>query len=877
MIAYDLPVTPRRHQHPAPTNFVPPTTFTPDSCQTLLQQPPTFHPINYQYSTGLPDSAIISNFASYSASFHNTDLVDSTPESSLIDVQLFDRVPSLVPSDSSSTAPTVSFEPIGLPSPQSSPFWGGLNDPSTLEHCSASKFRDFYSHDPDEATMAVLHTESLDPTEQKAPSYHRSPSRPFSATLQSDPSQFRHPRRRRFIAAESRPQLSHIRSTQSSSSLAEADESTKCSRHLPTPTDTPTHDSFAKPCQNFASENMDSDLKMSTECAPRPFLLVQNSFDEDDVPGFTHSASRSASSHRQTPTTPLNSYGEDSSDRKAKLAAANGKTLTDNDTRSDSFLETTCWMIENSRIGDGLDSAYRPTIPNLNRTMSDVYQDELYNPFSTQRPSISVSAAPTNPAHLSPSRNSVYERLQAANAARSSALDPSTSAPISPFRQNSPLAAPSNALRVPALNASNAHGDKSSMRTMSRSTEEAQTISPKEAMLDYNAEPSDSNYSLFSNNEQGDSELRQHLQQQQQQQQQQQNQSEQRKQEDRHTHEYIYDMASDTTRPMPWELKRETSHIPFNSTPPDAVFGKPSVSSAVAQNVGNASASAQPPQMQGEREQRQQLTGASPREPIYDMASDISRPPPWEMKRQTSHIPFSATPPDATFGQGAAGSAGAAGSGAYYQHQQQKLNRRINTAHTSGDPEPTPEFPAHMTSMESSISDVPPDSSQGSMIETRKPAASSLADRGTYTCTYHGCSLRFDSPQKLQRHKREGHRGQQNILSHNQDQQQQQQQQQVFRNGSTSPLRNSQAGPHRCTRINPTTGKPCETVFSRPYDLTRHEDTIHNARKQKVRCALCVEEKTFSRNDALTRHMRVVHPEVDFPGKHRKRGSAGGD
>ncbi|XTI86071.1 hypothetical protein V2W45_1192783, partial [Cenococcum geophilum] len=54
--------------------------------------------------------------------------------------------------------------------------------------------------------------------------------------------------------------------------------------------------------------------------------------------------------------------------------------------------------------------------------------------------------------------------------------------------------------------------------------------------------------------------------------------------------------------------------------------------------------------------------------------------------------------------------------------------------------------------------------------------------------------------------------------------------------------------------------------------LTRHEDTIHNARKQKVRCALCIEEKTFSRNDALTRHTRVVHSEADFPGKHRRRG-----
>jgi hypothetical protein len=39
----------------------------------------------------------------------------------------------------------------------------------------------------------------------------------------------------------------------------------------------------------------------------------------------------------------------------------------------------------------------------------------------------------------------------------------------------------------------------------------------------------------------------------------------------------------------------------------------------------------------------------------------------------------------------------------------------------------------------------------------------------------------------------------------------------------------------------------------------------------KVRCHLCTEEKTFSRNDALTRHMRVVHPDVDWVGKQKKR------
>ena len=75
---------------------------------------------------------------------------------------------------------------------------------------------------------------------------------------------------------------------------------------------------------------------------------------------------------------------------------------------------------------------------------------------------------------------------------------------------------------------------------------------------------------------------------------------------------------------------------------------------------------------------------------------------------------------------------------------------------------------------------------------------------------------------------------------------------------------------HRCEKVNPSTGKPCNTGFSRAYDLTRHEDTIHNSRKQKVRCQICTEEKTFSRRDALTRHMRVVHPDVDFPTKRSR-------
>ncbi|KAK3366371.1 hypothetical protein B0H63DRAFT_405493, partial [Podospora didyma] len=80
----------------------------------------------------------------------------------------------------------------------------------------------------------------------------------------------------------------------------------------------------------------------------------------------------------------------------------------------------------------------------------------------------------------------------------------------------------------------------------------------------------------------------------------------------------------------------------------------------------------------------------------------------------------------------------------------------------------------------------------------------------------------------------------------------------------------SQAGPHRCERINPITWRPCNIVFSRPYDFTRHEDTIHDINKPKARCNICTDEKTFRRQDALIRHSRRCHPGVDFPRQPRR-------
>lgn len=75
----------------------------------------------------------------------------------------------------------------------------------------------------------------------------------------------------------------------------------------------------------------------------------------------------------------------------------------------------------------------------------------------------------------------------------------------------------------------------------------------------------------------------------------------------------------------------------------------------------------------------------------------------------------------------------------------------------------------------------------------------------------------------------------------------------------------------KCGKINPSTGKPCNTVFSTSYNLTCHEAKLHYLRNRKVRCQICTEERTFSRKSALYKHMGAAHPGVDFPGHERRR------
>ncbi|EEB05298.1 transcription factor Rsv2 [Schizosaccharomyces japonicus yFS275] len=68
-----------------------------------------------------------------------------------------------------------------------------------------------------------------------------------------------------------------------------------------------------------------------------------------------------------------------------------------------------------------------------------------------------------------------------------------------------------------------------------------------------------------------------------------------------------------------------------------------------------------------------------------------------------------------------------------------------------------------------------------------------------------------------------------------------------------------QAGPFRCTLPARNSNEICNTVFSRTYDLVRHQDTVHAKNKAAFKCSICGDQRVFSRHDALVRHMRVKH------------------
>ncbi|KAH8816294.1 hypothetical protein F5884DRAFT_217003 [Xylogone sp. PMI_703] len=421
--------------------------------------------------------------------------------------------------------------------------------------------------------------------------------------------------------------------------------------------------------------------------------------------------------------------------------------------------------------------AYRGTVPKLDRTMTDIYQDELYNP-SFQITSAPPSRPQQSTTH-SPQLDLFAQRLQAANKQHLSASNPHANLAIStrersPFRQGSPLAPTGNGFATQSPNVR--FGTAMQMREQQKAENDARvlqmqleraspeqvppkTVSPKDVDLVYHKTEEDMNMPLFPQAQQS-----------------------------------------------PAYHHRAPSNMREHSDLEDSLS---------QHSYGNM-ATTRPESSMGYT--------TSPH-PAHQSSSFNFAPPaiPGSVRQMPQQYPF--TP-----------------------HPRRQPTNMSNT---------TEDFPPTLASMESSSSEY------ANEAELKKPSGAS-ADGGTYTCTYHNCTLRFDTPAKLQKHKREGHRQSAALVGAGEE------------GGMTSAahLRNSQAGPHKCERINPSTGKPCNTIFSRPYDLTRHEDTIHNARKQKVRCHLCTEEKTFSRNDALTRHFRVCHPDVEFPGKRRRGGGA---
>ena len=80
---------------------------------------------------------------------------------------------------------------------------------------------------------------------------------------------------------------------------------------------------------------------------------------------------------------------------------------------------------------------------------------------------------------------------------------------------------------------------------------------------------------------------------------------------------------------------------------------------------------------------------------------------------------------------------------------------------------------------------------------------------------------------------------------------------------STTKRKKVAHGHHRCEMALPN-GEACHKAFTRPYDLARHQETIHAEVRKMFTCPECGDDsKTFSRMDALSRHIRIKHAKRD--------------
>lgn len=123
------------------------------------------------------------------------------------------------------------------------------------------------------------------------------------------------------------------------------------------------------------------------------------------------------------------------------------------------------------------------------------------------------------------------------------------------------------------------------------------------------------------------------------------------------------------------------------------------------------------------------------------------------------------------------------------------------------------------------------DFSPGSPGPLPPPPTPSKVSKGAHVCPH--CAKRFTKAHTLALHRR-------NHAS------------------SSPPPTAADGNTHQCALRNSATGQPCNTFFRRPYDLIRHQETIHAQRRKVWTCDECV-GKTFSRADALVRHRRAKH------------------
>ncbi|KAJ2965400.1 hypothetical protein NUW58_g10891 [Xylaria curta] len=167
---------------------------------------------------------------------------------------------------------------------------------------------------------------------------------------------------------------------------------------------------------------------------------------------------------------------------------------------------------------DDTASATGVSMPKLDRTMTDIYNDELYSPNFTI-----TSASPSPQTHLamSPNNDLFSQRIHAANSRHLYA----TQSPVStdsrgrsPFRQGSPYASAVN--EFPKLTPNQARLESAQQQRERRKAEEdarqlqqqmarhsrqqqhqqqntPTTISPKDAVLEFNEGDVDSNFPLF--------------------------------------------------------------------------------------------------------------------------------------------------------------------------------------------------------------------------------------------------------------------------------------------------------------------------------------------------------------------------------------------